>query len=242
MVSQLLFGETFELLEEQHDFFHVRNDWDDYEGWINKNQVTILSGTEQQSLTATEKTFVHFPFKTIRDQDGLDFLIPAGSTFYLNNDKSFKIRDSNFTMEHLEGTGILADEPAILAAAKKFLYSPYLWGGKTLFGFDCSGFIQVVMKMAGIGIPRDASLQVHCGEAVSLLNEAKLGDLAFFDDEEGIITHVGILISPEQIIHASGFIRTDPVDHQGIFNESAGRYTHSLRTIRRIIGHVKPAQ
>jgi len=110
-----------------------------------------------------------------------------------------------------------------------------LWGGRSPFGIDCSGFTQIIYKMAGIKIPRDASQQVHVGTALSFVDETQPGDLAFFDDEEGNIVHVGILWKRNKIIHASGKVRIDNVDQFGIFNVDTKRYTHKMRVMKKII-------
>jgi cell wall-associated NlpC family hydrolase len=125
---------------------------------------------------------------------------------------------------------------SIIEAALKYFNAPYLWGGRTPYGIDCSGFTQIVYKLNGIVIPRDASQQVLIGDPLTFVEEAQPGDLAFFDNEDGRITHVGIIWDRHKIIHASGKVRIDNVDHQGIFNVDTKRYTHKLRVIKRIIG------
>ncbi|MFW5830834.1 MAG: C40 family peptidase, partial [Prolixibacteraceae bacterium] len=123
----------------------------------------------------------------------------------------------------------------IIKQALKYFNAPYLWGGRSPFGVDCSGFTQVIYKMIGIKIPRDASQQVKMGTALSFVDEAEPGDLAFFDDEEGNIVHVGILWKRNKIIHASGKVRVDNVDQFGIFNVDLKRYTHKMRVMKKII-------
>ena len=125
--------------------------------------------------------------------------------------------------------------PLIHAYAHRYLGVSYLWGGKSVFGADCSGFVQQVFKMASIRLPRDASQQAACGELVGFLQQAQLGDLAFFDNEEGQITHVGIMLNPQQIIHSSGYVHIDSIDNQGIIHHITGLRTHTLRVIKRLI-------
>jgi gamma-D-glutamyl-L-lysine dipeptidyl-peptidase len=114
-----------------------------------------------------------------------------------------------------------------------FLDTPYLWGGKTACGIDCSGFSQQVFKQFGIKLPRDSYQQAEAGEVVGFLMEAQCGDLAFFDNEEGRITHVGIMLGNDEIIHSSGKVRIDKIDSQGIINSETGARTHKLRIIKR---------
>jgi gamma-D-glutamyl-L-lysine dipeptidyl-peptidase len=126
-----------------------------------------------------------------------------------------------FTAENIHQTAI------------KFLDVPYLWGGKSKCGIDCSGFSQQVFRSFGIKLPRDSYQQAAMGEVVGFLQEAVCGDLAFFDNEEGRITHVGVILNSHQIIHASGKVRIDNIDHQGIINAETGVRTHRLRIIKR---------
>jgi len=114
-----------------------------------------------------------------------------------------------------------------------YLDVPYIWGGKSKFGIDCSGFCQQVYKAFGIRLPRDAYQQAALGEVVGFLQEVQCGDLAFFDNEEGKITHVGMMLSSQEIIHASGKVRIDKIDNQGIINVDTGARTHRLRIIKR---------
>ena len=123
----------------------------------------------------------------------------------------------------------------IISTAYLFLHAPYLWGGKSPFGIDCSGFTQLVYKLNGYKLPRDAYQQVELGMPLSFVEEAEAGDLAFFDNEEGKIVHVGILLGDNRIIHASGCVKTDPFDHYGIFSAERGGYTHNLRVIKNIL-------
>ena len=123
----------------------------------------------------------------------------------------------------------------MIETAYLFLNAPYLWGGKTIFGIDCSGFTQMVYKLNGHQLLRDASQQATQGDPLSFIEESEPGDLAFFDNEEGLITHVGIMLKDNHIIHASGKVRVDRIDHTGIYNNELRTHTHKLRVIKRII-------
>ncbi|HLV53450.1 MAG TPA: C40 family peptidase, partial [Cryomorphaceae bacterium] len=134
-----------------------------------------------------------------------------------------------------EGRVARHDSESIIRHAWRFLHAPYLWGGKTAFGIDCSGLMQVIFNCAGIDLPRDAYQQATVGESVDFVDMTEPGDLVFFDNEEQRITHVGVVIEKERILHASGCVRIDKLDHQGIFNADVNSYTHKLRLIRRVI-------
>jgi cell wall-associated NlpC family hydrolase len=145
--------------------------------------------------------------------------------------------DINISNYNFEGTKISGTKTkdCLLNTAFMFLNAPYLWGGKTPFGVDCSGFTQMVYKLNGHKLMRDASQQSKQGEALSFIEESEPGDLAFFDNEEGNIIHVGIIMEDNYIIHASGKVRIDRLDHLGIYNAEANKHTHRLRVIKKII-------
>jgi cell wall-associated NlpC family hydrolase len=114
-----------------------------------------------------------------------------------------------------------------------WLNAPYLWGGRTPLGVDCSGFTQVIYKMMGIDLPRDAWQQAQEGKPVRKFSEAEPGDLAFFNNKEDIV-HVGILLGNDQIIHASGRVKIDKIDKKGVMDAATGKRILSLKAVRRI--------
>jgi cell wall-associated NlpC family hydrolase len=142
---------------------------------------------------------------------------------------SYMIQGNNFSSSRSNSRELIIEK------ALKYFNSPYLWGGRSPFGIDCSGFSQILYKMAGFPIPRNASEQSLIGENLSFLEESKPGDLAFFDNEEGNIIHVGIIWEKNKIIHSSGMVRIDNIDQFGIYNVDTKRYSHKLRIMRRII-------
>ena len=136
-----------------------------------------------------------------------------------------------------EGTASvgLKDKTKLIDTAILYLNTPYLWGGKTPFGIDCSGFVQMVYKLNGFNILRDASQQASQGDALSFIEESEPGDLAFFDNNEGDIIHVGIIMKDHKIIHAHGKVRIDLLDQSGIYNVDTKTHSHKLRVIKKII-------
>jgi hypothetical protein len=232
MVSQLLFGDTFKITESTPKWTKIVTAFDEYEGWIDTKQFQKI--TENQYLIL-EKS------ETILNGELIDFIsyetnqlmpIPLGSslTFLDSNE----INSSNYQFEGQKECGIKSKDN-ILKTAYLYLNAPYLWGGKTPFGIDCSGFTQMVYKLNGYKLSRDASQQAIQGEALSFIEESEPGDLAFFDNDEGNIIHVGIMMENNYIIHASGKVRIDRIDHLGIYNVDTGRHTHKLRVIKKVI-------
>lgn len=234
MVSQLLFGEYAEAGEEKAGFIYIQCDYDGYEGWVQQTQLTLTDVKEKlrpQAYTAGFATpvakngvLLHVPYATpVFTQAGADFTIAGASfTYLMQPQQTWKVGELR-----------LAEE-TLAAAYQPYLNAPYLWGGKSVWGTDCSGFVQQVFKLFGVKLMRDAYLQAGQGKAVSSLVEAKLGDLAFFQNEKGRVTHVGIVLNGGKIVHASGQVRIDAIDDEGIVNSEARRQTHRIHSIRRI--------
>ncbi len=234
MVSQILFGEVFTIIEKREEWLFIKTGYDHYTGWIDEKQALPINAE-----AASDLKFITLDVNTmvLKGEQKQAFYLPAGSSLpYYSDGKCqigkdfFQVISDNVTIPNLEDFN--ADVAEI---AKRFLNVPYLWGGRTHFGIDCSGFSQIVFKLLGIKINRDASQQAEQGELVDFLPEAKAGDLAFFDNEEGRITHVGIMLNNSQIIHASGRVKIDRIDNQGIFSSDLKRYSHKLRIIKRYV-------
>lgn len=227
MVSQVLYGETFKVLEIRKKWSRIRLSFDTYEGWIDNKQYLILSEEDFNNLEGQSNKLSTHLVDIITTSENELFSICLGSNL---NALSY--------LEHkCEGLSISGVQPKseLIETAQLYLNSPYLWGGKTPFGIDCSGFTQMVYKLNGYQLLRDASLQATQGDSLSFIEESEPGDLAFFDNAEGIITHVGIIMEDNYIIHAHGKVRVDRLDHSGIFNYEKRTHTHKLRVIKRIV-------
>ncbi len=234
MVSQLCFGDTFTVLEVENGWKYISMDYDNYQGWIHSSQMTTIPDEDYKHLNDCEHALAGDALGIIRQSDGARFHISAGSSLYINSSGIMKVAGKTF---HYEGSRVSPQKmemEKITEVASVFLNTPYLWGGRTVFGMDCSGFTQVVFKMLGIKLPRDANIQSGTGDPVHLIHEAQPGDLAFFGKPEEGIDHVGILCGDNTIIHSHGMVRLDKIDHQGIFNTSTGKYSHFLRLIKRV--------
>jgi len=233
IASQLLFGDEVEVLEKVEGWWRVKNLYEGYEGWVDFRQLGGL-GAAQQPETAIAYLAPAGLQNVLTGADGSSYYLLAGSTLPNYKDGICSIGDQTYQVG-FEPLKVDFSNPQgnVEEFARFFLNAPYLWGGRTLFGIDCSGFVQIVHKMMGIKLLRDASQQAQEGEVVDFLAAAQLGDVAFFDNAAGNITHVGILLSNKEIIHSSAKVKIDPIDDQGIFNRELNKYTHKLRIIKR---------
>jgi hypothetical protein len=234
MVSQVLFGEHFIVLETLQKWSKIRLAFDNYEGWIDINQYLLLAEENYFEIEGSKNALAGELIDFVTDENDNFLTIAIGATLPFYNDKSFKLGNINY---RYEGKVFKFKQPkeTLIEMAASFLNVPYLWGGKTPFGIDCSGFTQMVYKLCGYKLLRDAGQQATQGEALSFIEESEPGDLAFFDNEEGVIVHVGMIMKDNYIIHAHGKIRIDRIDHSGIFNVDTRRHTHKLRVIKKII-------
>lgn len=226
LVSQVLYGEHFKVLEQRKKWSKIRIAFDKYEGWIDNKQYLEITEDIYKAKDNEELVLSSNLVEFISDETQL-MPIPIGAV--LNSLSLLSHEHDGATV-----SGILSKEN-IVKTSYMYLGAPYLWGGKTPFGIDCSGFTQMVYKLNGYKLLRDASQQATQGEALSFIEESEPGDLAFFDNEEGNIIHVGIIMENNYIIHAHGKVRIDRIDHSGIFNVETNRHTHRLRVIKKVI-------
>lgn len=227
LVSQVLYGEAFKILEQRKNWSRIRLSFDSYEGWIDNKQYLEITEANYQVLQKGNPKLSIDLVEFIQDKNHQLHPILLGSTLnglsILNHTHDGNMVTAKNPKEHLIETSFL------------YLNAPYLWGGKTPFGIDCSGFTQMVYKLNGYKLLRDASQQATQGEALSFIEESEPGDLAFFDNSEGAIVHVGIIMKDNYIIHAHGKVRIDRLDHTGIYNVDTKTHTHKLRVIKKVI-------
>ena len=225
MVTQLLFGELLQVIDRQGFWSYVRLLFDGTEGWVASNQFVEISDGEYRRALKKKDKYAHKWITKLRLKtgEGLFLHIPKGATLSHN---------------HLLHTSQSTQKPlhqGVVGTAVEYLNVPFLAGGKTPFGIDAAGLVQMVFKLNGISLPRTVKKQSSCGTSFSFIEESEAGDLAFFDDEEGNIVHVGILLGENKIIHSFGKVRIDRLDHIGIFNAELRNYTHRLRLLKKIL-------
>jgi len=241
MCTQLLFGEFFTILENTEKWCFIHNGNDHYKGWIDKKMITYIDEKEFYSFSSHAHVQIFKPVaECFIHNKNEPIILPAGSFLhaYDNETGTASIKENTYAIP-TDAIMKRASQPAsgnlIVSIAKSFLNAPYLWGGKTVFGIDCSGLVQVCFGICGIGLPRDANQQALKGELIGFLQEAETGDLAFFENEEGKIIHVGILLNNSTIIHTSGRVKIDSIDANGIISQKSCRHSHKLSLIRRFV-------
>lgn len=222
MVTQLLFGEKLEVLEKSKKWWKIKVDFDGYEGFVDPKQITEINNDSffcKNIFYATEL------FNLALTPDG-PLTLPLGASV---------VDIPELPFEYLGEKAKANSDADVVEIAKNYLNVPYLWGGKSNFGIDCSGLIQEIFKFKNIKLPRNASQQAEFGEMLCFLGEAQPGDVAFFDNEDGKIIHVGLITESGEILHAHGKVRVDPIDSNGIFNYESKGYSHQLRYIKRFL-------
>lgn len=227
MVTQALYGDFFKVLEQRKKWSRIRFSFDNYEGWIDNKQYIEIKESDYKDLSKSNIKLSKDLIEFVSDTSNNLYPIPAGSDL-----NGLDLLCHNFDGHFLNEK---SDKTKIIKTSFLYLNTPYLWGGKTPFGIDCSGFTQMVYKLNGYKLYRDASEQAGQGEALSFIEESEPGDLAFFDNAEGNIIHVGIIMDDNYIIHAHGKVRIDRLDHSGIYNIDKKLHTHKLRVIKKII-------
>jgi hypothetical protein len=227
MISQILFGEAIEILELKENWSFIKCIYDNYEGWVDSKQYKITKNPVSADYLSFHLSHpcqfnsLSIPLvlgSRLPNFDGLNFSIEKEK--YLFNGKAIDFKKNAITN--------------LQKIALKYINAPYLWGGRSPYGIDCSGYTQMVFSFFNIALPRDAYLQANLGETINFVSEARVGDLAFFGKEDKI-THVGICLGNNEIIHASGKVRIDTLDHIGIYNKEIKKYTHFIKTIKRLI-------
>lgn len=234
MISQLLFGEFFEIIESDKNWSYIKNFFDDTVGFIDNQQFEPISEDTFKKLSEEKKYYSKNLIDFVSDTNNNIFTIPIGSYLPSYKSEQLQLNHANFTYEGEVISG-KSSKSKIVEIAFTFLNTPFLLGGKTPFGMDSSGFTQIVYKLCGYSLLREVTEQATQGEVLSFIEECEPGDLAFFDDENGNVNHVGIIMQDYKIIHAYGKVRIDQLDHSGIYNKELKKHTHKLRVIKKLI-------
>lgn len=232
MINQLLFGEAVQVLKTKGDLWlKVRSLHDGYEGWLTN---TLIEETDELTATTTS-SYATLSLLDILTVENKTINIPVGSSlpFFADGKGRLGKTEFTFTGKFCKRDDLQPSQELVKELVQPWLNAPYLWGGRTPLGVDCSGFVQVVFKLMGIDMPRDAWQQAQAGRPVKKFSEVRTGDLAFFSSKEDI-THVGILLDNGEIIHASGKVRIDAIDKKGIISADTGKRTLRLRAVRRV--------
>ncbi|WP_139421967.1 C40 family peptidase [Chryseobacterium mulctrae] len=216
IVTEILYGESADILEVNKNWTKIKMHYDGYEGWMDTKQIKPVT---EEYLANRKVTLITEDFSSVMTLEGKTLLSMGSEVEFpaVASRRSHDVRES------------------VALTAKEFLNIPYLWGGKSFFAVDCSGFVQLVYKIHNVKMPRDTYQQAEIGETLSFVEESQPGDLAFFENSEGKIIHVGIMLDNQKIIHASGKVRIDTLDSSGIFNKEMNKHTHKLRVIKSIL-------
>jgi cell wall-associated NlpC family hydrolase len=231
MLSQVLFGEKYTVLDTSGNWMKVETIFDKYQGWLDRDHLQHTASTDNSAGHVLNRSLACFKKDQSRVvlEPGCEIYNPDFTNKHFASGADIYYTCDEFNESFITPAGSMTD------TALKFINSPYIWGGRIPSGIDCSGFCQLVYKIHSVSIPRDSYVQVNAGEAIDFIDNAIPGDLVFFDNERGRITHVGMILAKGLVIHASGRVRIDTIDHQGIFKREINGYSHKLRAIRRIV-------
>jgi len=236
MVSQLLFGEEFILLERSSNWLFISLDFDDTKGWVMKQGVELreVKNREEKGVDGPVR-LASLPSTTILDlTQGQQRIIPAGAVWNRESGNTLSWYGHDF--ELMSGEGFISpganSNPREIG--KRIVSLPSIPGGRSGFGFDGPGLVQMICRMMGKNVPRYCHQQATLGSTINFMYEVEEGDLAFFDNEENEIIHVGMILDDGNILHSATCVSIDLLDHHGIYSNEQKRYTHKLRVIKRI--------
>jgi cell wall-associated NlpC family hydrolase len=236
MTSQLLFGEVCHIITKKHNnWYRISCHHDQYQGWVDGRQLILITEKEFKECQSRVSYALDIVQSVVSDDNHMPILLGSSLPRFDGISCRTPIGSYRYSGQVISQDRALLKPELLRKVALKYLHAPYLWGGRGPFGLDSSGLVQVLFKMFGISMPRDAYQQAMEGEILDFVNEGRLGDLAFFENEDGKICHVGLILESDSVLHAFGHVRIDLLDHYGIYNKDVKNYTHKLRFIKRII-------
>lgn len=229
--TQLLFGDLLEVIQVKvYNWVKIKCVFDGYVGWVDPKQIVFISKELFLTYQYAPRVYALDLVYELNLKDDSIRVVTFGSFLPFLKGKDMEIDDEMINYDGKHGSYDIAE---LTSVAQHFLGSPYLWGGKSVMGIDCSGFVQQVFRICGVALPRDASQQVACGRHVSY-DRQEAGDLAFFANKEGKVIHVGIILPGHKIIHAHGQVKISTLDKTGIVDESPEGYSHYLYEVKRV--------
>ncbi len=236
MITQLLFGDLLEVLEEKNaEWTLIRCAWDNVVGWVRRGQWLAITPTEFAQYNKSHA----FALDLLQSVLSNDHLIPIslGAQLPLFDGIRLHLGEREYTYS---GQAVFTKDipdlvQFILRVSRRYLQAPFLQGGRSPFGIDAAGLVQIVYKMAGFRLPRQAFDQVYCGNPVDFAEKARPGDIAFFESRKDKIDHAGILLPDNKVLHVQEHVRIDHIDHYGVFDHESGKYTRRLRVIKRML-------
>lgn len=243
MISQLLFGELVEVLERKgRQWVRIRSDWDNFVGWVAGNQLVPITPSEFEDYQGHYAYSLELYHPLSNAAGYLPIVMGASLPAFDGIHFNLMGQQYTFSGQAYHPESIRPSVAFIIKLVRKYINAPFLWGGRSPMGIDAPGLIQMAYKLAGIKLPREANQQVYIGTPVDFAEQALAGDIAFFENRAGKVTHCGMILEDDKIIHAYGKVRIDTIDHFGIYNKTEARYTHRLRVIKRILPSEQPAK
>jgi cell wall-associated NlpC family hydrolase len=229
--SQVLFGEKYNVTDKAGSWMKIETGFDKYSGWID------IAHLQHSQVEGTSCGHVLNRSLLCYKNDKTKLVLEAGCEIFNPDfeDKLFFVGKNQYTTGNDFSKNYISTNDSLSDLAIKFINSPYILGGRIPSGIDCSGFTQLLYKIHGVRIPRNSWQQAETGKNIDFVDQTEPGDLVFFDDDRGHISHVGMILSRGLVIHASGRVRIDTIDHQGIYKKEINGYSHKLRTIKRIL-------